>query len=361
MGQQEELMGNKVSGLAALDERSREIFRQLVDTYLNTGDPVGSRTISRGPRVNLSPASVRNVMSDLEDCGLIASPHTSAGRIPTEMGLRFFVDAIMEHGTLSGDQRRAIDSEIAKLDNSMRVEDVLSDATNLLSGLSRCAGVVVAPKLSMRLKHIEFVKLSSTQALVVLVGEDGTVENRAIDIPAGLPAATLARVSNFLSNRLQGKTLPEAQRFIVSEVELLQRELDDLSAKVIEAGLAVWSGEGEAWDRTLIVRGQANLIEDITALDELERIRHLFDDLEQKRDLIRLLDLAEEGEGVRIYIGSESQLFSLSGSSLIISPYHDSDDNIVGVLGVIGPTRINYARIVPMVNYTAKLVGRLLS
>ena len=354
-------MNSKLTGLAALDERSREIFRQLVDTYLATGEPVGSRTISRGLSSNLSPASVRNVMSDLEEGGLIAAPHTSAGRMPTELGLRFFVDAIMEHGTISSEERRSIDQEIARLDGARPMEDVLSEATNLLSGLSRCAGVVVAPKLRMRLKHIEFVKLSTTQALVVLVGEDGTVENRAIDIPAGLPASTLTRVSNFLSNRLRGKTLDEAQVFIKHDVQMLERELDELSTKVIEAGFAQWSGDDDASGRTLIVRGQANLIEDVTALEDLERIRRLIDNLEQKRDLVRLLDLAEQGEGVRIYIGSESQLFSLSGSSLIISPYHDSDQNVVGVLGVIGPTRINYARIVPMVNYTAKLVGRLLS
>ena len=354
-------MDQKFSGLAGLDQRSREIFRQLVEIYLESGVPVGSRTISRGLLTNLSPASVRNVMADLEDCGLIASPHTSAGRMPTELGLRFFVDAIMEQGKVSGDERRTIDREIAKLDPDRRVEDVLSEATNLLSGLSHCAGVVVAPKLSMRLKHIEFVKLSPEKALVVLVGDDGTVENRAIDIPPGLPASTLTRVSNFLSSRLEGKTLPEAQQFITNEVGLLERELDALSSKVIEAGLAVWSENGEGEDRTLIVRGQANLIEDVTALEDLERIRRLFDDLERKRDLVRLLDLAEEGEGVRIYIGSESNLFSLSGSSLIVSPYLDNAQNVVGVLGVIGPTRINYARIVPMVNYTAKLVGRLLS
>lgn len=354
-------MDPKLSGLAALDQRSREIFRRLVETYIESGEPVGSRTISRGLLTNLSPASVRNVMSDLEDLGLIAAPHTSAGRLPTELGLRFFVDAIMEQGTLSNEQRLTIDREVSKLDGVKRVEDVLTDATNLLSGLSHCAGVVVAPKLSMRLKHIEFVKLSADKALVVLVGDDGTVENRAIDIPTGIPASTLTRVSNFLSSRLQGMTLPEAQRFIVDEVNLLERELDELSGKVIETGLAVWSQDGDGADRTLIVRGQANLIEDITALEDLERIRRLFDDLERKRDLVRLLDLAESGEGVRIYIGSESDLFSLSGSSLIVSPYRDAEQSIVGVLGVIGPTRINYARIVPMVNYTAKLVGRLLS
>ncbi len=359
MVQDQSKLGEKLSGLAGLDQRSREIFRQLVDTYIETGMPVGSRTLSRDPLINLSPASVRNIMADLEEFGLLAAPHTSAGRMPTELGLRFFVDAIMEQGTLSGDQRRSIDRELSGHDSGKRVEDVLTDATNLLSGLSQCAGVVVAPKLAMRLRHIEFVKLSSDRALVVLVGDDGTVENRAIGIPPGLPASTLTRVSNFLSSRLQGKTLAEAQGYIAGQVQVLESELDQLSAKIIEDGFAVWSGDGG--DRRLIVRGQSNLIDDLTAMEDLERVRSLFDELEQKRDLLRLLDLTDEGEGVRIYIGSESDLFSLSGSSLIVAPYHDKEQNVVGVLGVIGPTRINYARIVPMVNYTARLVGRLLS
>lgn len=354
-------MDHRLSGLAALDQRSREIFRQLVDTYLETGDPVGSRTISRGLTANLSPASVRNVMSDLEEFGLITSPHTSAGRMPTDLGLRFFVDAIMEQGALSGDERNDIDKKISSLDKEQRVEDVLADATNVLSGLSHCAGLVVIPKINLRLRHIEFVNLSPGKALVVLVGEDGSVENRAIDVPLGLPASTLSRLSNFLNARLQGKTIPESQKFLEREIGTLKRELDEQSARVVKAGLAVWSGDGHDGQKNLIVRGRANLIDDTTALEDLERIRKLFEDLEEKRELIRLLGLAEKGEGVRIYIGSENQLFSLSGSSLIVSPYHDKEQSVVGVVGVIGPTRMNYARIVPMVDYAAKLVGRLLS
>ncbi len=354
-------MGQMLTGLAALDQRSREIFRQLVDTYLETGEPVGSRTISRGLSVNLSPASVRNIMADLEDCGLIASPHTSAGRMPTEIGLRFFVDAIMERGTLSRQERQDIDTLISQLDREQRVEDVLAEATNVLSGLSHCAGLVVIPKVNMRLRHIEFVNLSPGKALVVLVGEDGTVENRAIEVPLGLPASLMSRVSNYLNSRLRGKTVSEAQMYVDREIDTLKHELDELSASVVEAGLGVWSGTDYDDQKTLIVRGRANLIEDAAALDDLERLRKLFEDLEEKRELTRLLGLAEQGEGVRIYIGSENQLFSLSGSSLVVSPYHDKEKNVVGVVGVIGPTRMHYARIIPMVDYTAKLVGRLLS
>lgn len=354
-------MQSKLSGLAALDQRSREIFRQLVDTYLDTGEPVGSRTIARGLTLNLSPASVRNIMSDLEEFGLIASPHTSAGRMPTELGLRFFVDAIMERGSISREQRQDIDTQISNLDREQPVEDVLTDATNVLSGLSQCAGLVITPKANMRLRHIEFVSLSPGKALVVLVGEDGTVENRAIDVPVGLPISVLARVSNFLNHRLRGKTILEAQRFVEQDIDTLKQELDELSARVVEAGLAEWSGAAEEDQKTLIVRGRANLIENLTALDDLERLRKLFEDLEEKRELTRLLGLAEGGEGVRIYIGSENKLFSLSGSSVVVSPYHDKEKNVVGVVGVIGPTRMHYARIIPMVDYTAKLVGRLLS
>lgn len=348
------------SGIAGLDQRSREIFRRLVDTYLETGEPVGSRTISRILPSNLSPASVRNVMMDLEDAGLIASPHASAGRVPTEMGLRFFVDALMEVGSVTADERARIDAQVAASNRPRRLEDVLGEATTLLSGLSHCAGVIMTPKLNARLKHIEFVNLSPGRALVILVGEDGGVENRVIDVPAGLPPSTFIKATNYLSARSQGKTIAEVQRLVREEMENLRRELDDLSARIVEAGIGVWSGESDPDSKTLIVKGQANLIESATEND-LERIRKLFDDIENKKELVQLLGLAEAGEGVRIFIGSENRLFSLSGSSLIVAPYKNTDEKIVGVLGIIGPTRMNYARIIPMVDYTAKVVGRLLT
>lgn len=347
--------------LAALDQRSREIFRSLVDTYLETGEPVGSRTISRILPSGLSPASVRNIMMDLEDAGLIFSPHTSAGRIPTEMGLRFFVDALMEVGAMGAEERARIDAQVAAAKNGRRFEDVLGEATTLLSGLSHCAGVVLAPKLNARLKHIEFVNLGPGRALVILVGEDGTVENRVIDVPPGLPPSTFTKATNYLSTRFQGRTIAEVQRFVRSEMENLRQELDDVSARIVEAGIAIWSGNDDPEAKTLIVKGQANLIEDLAAVNDLERIRRLFDDIENKRELVQLLGLAEAGEGVRIFIGSENRLFSLSGSSLIAAPYRNSEEKIVGVLGIIGPTRMNYARIVPMVDYTAKVLGRLLT
>ena len=351
----------KLSGIAGLDQRSREIFRRLVDTYLETGEAVGSRTISKVLPNSLSPASVRNVMMDLEEAGLIHSTHTSAGRMPTDMGLRFFVDSLLEIGAISENERARIDSQIRATNRNRKVEDVLGEATMLLSGLSQCAGVVLAPKMSVRLKHIEFVNLAPGRALVILVGEDGAVENRVIEVPAGLPPAAFMRATNYLSAQAQGKTLGEVQRAITQELSQLRSELDSVSAKLVQDGLAVWTGEASPDNRSLIVRGQANLLENATAAADLERMRRLFEDIENKRDLADLLGNAEGAEGVRIFIGSENRLFSLSGSSLVAAPMKNEQEKIVGVLGIIGPTRLNYARIIPMVDYTAKVVGKLIS
>lgn len=352
---------DRLTGIAGLDQRSRDIFRRLVDTYLETGEPVGSRTIARILPSSLSPASVRNVMMDLEDAGLIFSPHTSAGRVPTELGLRFFVDAVMEVGAMPIDDRARIDAQIAASNRQRRIEDVLGEATTMLSGLSHCAGVIVAPKINARLKHIEFVNLGPGRALVILVGEDGSVENRVIEVPPGLPPSAMIQASNFLSTRFQGKTIDEVQRFVRQELVTLRQELDEISARIVEAGIGQWSGDTNADDKTLIVRGQANLIENATAAADLDRIRKLFEDIENKKELVQLLGAADVGEGVRIFIGSENRLFSLSGSSIIVAPYRNKEEKIVGVMGIIGPTRMNYARIIPMVDYTAKAIGRLLT
>jgi heat-inducible transcriptional repressor len=347
-------------GLAQLDQRSREIFRRVVDGYLATGEPVGSRNLSRLLSVSLSPASVRNVMADLEALGLIYAPHTSAGRLPTEVGLRFFVDAMLEIGDLSPPDREAIERQVRSTSGSRSMEEILTDASALLSGLSRGAGVVVATKQDPSIKHIEFVPLEPERALVVLVGEDGSVENRIVTLPKGLPSSALVEAANFLNARMRGRTLGEARTAIQDALAAAKAQLDELSAHVVEAGLASWAGAAADQPRQLIVRGQANLLEDLKALEDLERVRLLLDDLEGKKEVIELLGRAESGDGVRIFIGSENKLFSLSGSSMIAAPFRDGDQKIVGVLGVIGPTRLNYARIVPMVDYTAKLVGSLL-
>jgi len=347
------------AGLAQLNERSREIFRQIVESYLATGEPVGSRNISRLITVPLSPASVRNVMSDLEQLGLIYAPHTSAGRLPTELGLRFFVDALMQVGDLSEPERQSIQSQPASVGKAQTVEAALGEALTRLSGLTRAAAVVLTAKSNVRLKHIEFVRLEPARALVVLVAEDGQVENRVLDLPPGVPSSALTEASNFLNARIRGRTLAEARLELETALAESRSELDQLTQKVISAGLASWSG-GAGEDRQLIVRGHANLLEDLHAMEDLERVRLLFDDLETKRGVIDLLGRAERADGVRIFIGSENKLFSLSGSSTIIAPYNDGAGHIVGVLGVIGPTRLNYARVIPMVDYAARIVSRML-
>jgi len=349
-----------------LNQRSRTIFRQIVDSYILTGEPVGSRTLSQQlntPRSHsLSPASIRNVMADLEDNGLIFSPHKSAGRIPTNIGLRLFVDGLLEMGNLSRRERTTI--RVQCQESGQNVEDLLTRATTMLSGLSQCASLVFAPKNDLPLKHIEFVYLSPGQALVVIVSEGDDVENRLIKIPVGLTPSALTRAGNYLNARLAGRTFTEAKTQILQDLDDQQAELDSLTRSVVEQGLAVWAGHqsesGASCRDNLIIRGQSRLLDNLDAINDLERIRRLFSDLESKRDLIDLLESAREADGVRIFIGSENKLFSLSDSSVIASPYMDGKNNILGVIGVIGPTRIDYARIIPLVDYTAKIIGKIL-
>jgi heat-inducible transcriptional repressor len=338
-----------------LNERSREIFRHIVRAYVESGEPVGSRTLSQRLGISLSPATIRNVMSDLEAAGLLYAPHTSAGRLPTELGLRLWVDGLLEVGRLTEAERMEIEAQCAGAGRSMA--ETLEQATGALAGLSHCAGLVIAPKSDRALRHIEFVHLGPGRALVVIVTEDGLVENRLIDVPIGLPASSLIEASNFLSARLVGRTIAEARQAVSQELAAQRAELDQLTQKVVEAGLASWSAEKGG---ALIVRGQARLLEDVTALADLERIRGLFSALERKEALTRLLEAAEGAEGVQIFIGAESELFGLSGCSLVVAPYRNGQQRIVGAVGVIGPTRIDYARVIPMVDYTAQLIGRII-
>ncbi len=347
------------TSLSRLNERSREIFRLIVDSYLTSGEAVGSRHLARLLPMPLSPASVRNVMQDLEEIGLIYSPHTSAGRLPTELGLRFFVDALLELGDVAQDERKQIEAQVRASAQQQTLEDLLGDAMLKLSDLTRSAGVVVTTKDNARLKHIEFVRIESERALAVLVAEDGSIENRILQIPSGLPPSALSEASNYLNARITGRTLHDVKSEIESSRQRAEAELGELTARLVDAGLACWA-QSAVHGSQLIVRGQANLLQDLKAIEDLERIRLLFADLETKKDVIELLSRAESGDGVRIFIGSENKLFSLSGSSMIAAPFRDREQCIVGVLGVIGPTRLNYARIVPMVDFTSKVIARLL-
>ncbi|MBO6827776.1 MAG: heat-inducible transcriptional repressor HrcA [Sneathiella sp.] len=336
-----------------LNDRSRDIFRVIVENFLETGEPVGSRTLSRVGNLQLSPASIRNIMADLTDAGLLYAPHISAGRLPTQEGLQLFVDGLLEIGNLTEAERKDINSRCAV--EGKNIDEVLGEASSMLSGLSNCASLVLAPKSDSPIKQIEFVYLGGAKALVIMVTADGQVENRTVEIPANLDPSTLREASNYLTHRLRGKTISEMKDEIHREISSHEAELDNLTANLVEKGIASWGGR-----ETLIVKGHANLLQDVQAIEDLERIKTLFDTLEAGKEGIKLLELAEGGEGVRIFIGSENNLFSLSGTSMIISPYQNSRKQVVGALGVIGPTRLNYARIIPMVDYTAKVIGRML-
>ncbi|MBK0326041.1 heat-inducible transcriptional repressor HrcA [Rhodobacteraceae bacterium F11138] len=351
-------MNSATKILEELNDRSREVFRSVVESYLDTGDPVGSRTLTRTLSEQVSAATVRNVMQDLEYLGLLDSPHVSAGRIPTQMGLRMFVDGLLEVGDLDASDRQKLDQTLDR--NSSDVGGMLDRLGAALSGVTQGASLVLTPKHEAAIRHIEFVSLAHDRALVVIVFSDGHVENRLFTPPAGQTPSSMREAANFLNALIEGKTLSEVRRTIQIEIARRRREIDDLAGQMVDSGLAVWEGDGQESDR-LIVRGRANLLGREDEGEELERIRTLFDDLERKRDIEEFLQLTEEGEGVRIFIGSENKLFSLSGSSLVVSPYMNSDRKIIGAVGVIGPTRLNYGRIVPIVDYTAQLVGRLIS
>jgi heat-inducible transcriptional repressor len=344
--------------LDEMNARSREVFRRLVEAYLETGDPVGSRTLTRTLSERVSAATIRNVMQDLELLGLLDSPHVSAGRVPTQQGLRMFVDGLLELGELDDGDRAHLDATFGA--NDPDITNRLDRIGSALSGITAGASLVLAPKHEAPIKHIEFVALAPDRALVVLVFADGHVENRVFTPPPGQTPCAMREAANFLNALAAGKTISELRRDISAEIEKHKRDLDSLARTLVETGLAVWQDESASYER-LIVRGRSNLLSETGEGDQVERIRSLFDDLERKRDIAEFLELAETGEGVRIFIGSENKLFSLSGSTLVVSPYKNADRKIIGAVGVIGPTRLNYGRIVPIVDYTAQLVGKLVS
>lgn len=338
-----------------LTDRAREVFRQIVESFIEHGTPVGSRTLSKLTMLGLSPASIRNVMQDLEELGLLAAPHASAGRLPTELGLRLFVDGLMQTTAPTDAERGAIETQVTA---PASIADILGRTTAVLSGLSACAGIVLVPAHEMVVRQVSFVPLSTTRALAILVGADGTVENRVIDLPPGVPPTALIEAANYINTRLHGLTLAEAVVRLRSEIDADRARLDGLTRTLVETGLASWSSDGAARP-ILIVRGSAHLVAGDAA--DLDRVRTLLDDLEGKEELVRLLDSASGGEACKIFIGAENKLFSLSGSSVIAAPYRSGAGRVVGVVGVIGPTRLNYARVVPMVDYTAKALSRLIA
>jgi len=345
--------------LEELNQRSREVFRRLVEAYLDTGEPVGSRTLTRAMTEKVSAATVRNVMQDLELMGLLDAPHVSAGRVPTEIGLRMFVDGFLEVTDLTQNDREKIDATVSS--NSADVGNLMDRVGAALSGITEGASLVLTPKHDEApVSHIEFVPLAADRAMAVIVFADGHVENRLFTPPPGQTPSSMREAANFVNAVAEGRSIGELREAIATEITARRAELDTLAQGLIDEGMALWSDEGDSHER-LIVRGRANLIEAGGEPADVERVRRLFDDLERKRDIADFLELAETGDGVRIFIGSENKLFSLSGSSLVVSPYMNADRKIIGAVGVIGPTRLNYGRIVPIVDYTAQLVGRMIS
>jgi len=344
--------------LSDMNERTREVFRRVVEGYLDSGGPVGSRTLTRAMSEKVSAATIRNVMQDLEYLGLLDSPHVSAGRVPTQQGLRMFVDSLLEVEDINDTDREKINATTGG--NERDVASMLDRVGSALSGMTSGASLVLTPKHEAPIRHIEFVSLAPDRALVVLVFGDGHVENRVFTPPVGQTPSSMREAANFLNALAEGKTVSELRRAFDHEIAQRRQELNVLARDLVEDGLAIWENEGESYER-LIVRGRANLLGNADPAEDLDRIRSLFDDLERKRDIAEFLELTDEGEGVRIFIGSENKLFSLSGSSLVVSPYMNADRKIIGAVGVIGPTRLNYGRIVPIVDYTAQLVGRLIA
>ena len=345
-----------------MNDRSREVFRRVVEAYLESGAPVGSRTLTRSMSQQVSAATIRNVMQDLEEMGLLGHPHISAGRVPTQAGLRLFVDGLLEVGPMAGEDRERLESTVAGPSRSGDVNAALDRVGAALSGLTRGASLVLAPKRdSAPIRHVEFVSLGPDRALLVLVFADGHVENRVFVPPPGQTPSSMREAANFVNALAEGRTMSELHAAISREMETRRQEIDVLARAMVDTGLATWANEGDGSPGRLIVRGAGNLLDAPEAQADLERVRSLMDDLERKSDIASFLELAQGAEGVRVFIGSENKLFSLSGSSLVVSPYMNADRTVVGAIGVIGPTRLNYGRIVPIVDYTAQLVGRLLS
>ncbi len=342
--------------LSDLDIRARDIFSRIVETYIETGEPVGSRTLSLNG-IDLSPATIRNTMSDLADLGLLSAQHISAGRAPTHLGLRLFVDGLLEVSQISEEDKSVIDSRINNNDDN--ISQALSEVSSFLSDIAGGAGLVTTPSRESAVSHVEFLLIGIGQILAVLVFEDGRVENRFINAPQGITHSQLQACTNYLNHHLRGKTINESLDTIVNQLRHEERELDSIAARLIADGFAQWSGSNHLGEKKLIVRGRSNLLNDADLRIDLERIRILFDELEKKRDLIQVLDAAKDGAAVKLFIGSENPLFALSGSALIAAPYLDNQNRVIGALGVIGPTRINYARVIPIVDYTAKILTKV--
>lgn len=330
-----------------LDERAKLLLKALIERYIADGQPVGSRTLSRASGLELSPATIRNVMADLEDLGLIISPHTSAGRIPTARGYRLFVDTM-----LTADRADIVTPELVP----EQPQKVIANAANLLSSLSQFVGVVLVPRRTSVFKHIEFVRLSERRFLVIIVSPDGDVQNRVIFTDVDYSSSQLIEASNFLNSHYAGLAMEEVRERLKGEVELLRGEVATLMQAAVNIGTEAMTSAQE----DVVIAGERNLLSVSDFSSDMGNLRRAFDMFEQKTQILRLLDFSSQAEGVRIYIGGESQVVPFEELSVVSAPY-ELDGKVVGTLGVIGPTRMHYDRMIQIVDITSKLVSNALS
>jgi len=340
-----------------LSDRSKQIFKGVIESYLDSGEPVGSEALSKKLGINISTSTIRSIMANLQKEGLLFAPHISAGRLPTDKGMRYFVDGVLEFGRLSKSERETIKNQCRS--KGISFEDVLDEASKILSSLSNCAGFVVAPKYQNKIKHIEFIRLSSNQIMSIVANENGLVENRILDSNNSYSENTLKQVSNYLNSKFSGKTIDEIKKIISNEIENSQLELNTLSKKLVKEGIIELVPNSEA--PYIFLHGQSSLLEDNIVTKDLDQMRNIFDDIENKSNFLSVLESTNKGKGVQIYIGAQNFLFNHSGLSMIMAPYINNEQKIIGAIGVLGPMRINYARIVPLVDYTSKVIGRILS
>lgn len=339
----------------SLDMRSQAIMRLIVDGYVHHGEAMGSRTLSRHLAsllgMELSPATIRNTMADLEEAGLLYSAHTSAGRLPTDAGLRLFVNNLLEVNPLDDALQDQMQQHLGK--DQHHLPAALERASVALSSLSQCAGLVAAAKKDTPFRQVEFVSLAAGRVLAVWVADDGTVENRILDVDPHLQASDLQQASEYLNRHLHGKTLHQARRDILDDITHRRHEMSLLTQQLVTEGLIIPNEE----NGLLIVRGQAHLLNDVRHVTELERLRKLFDTLEQRETMLKLVEQTEIADGVQIFIGAQNELFNHSGCAMIVAPYKNRQQQVIGAIGIIGPSRMNYGRIIPIVDYTAKLLS----
>ena len=340
-----------------LSHRSKQIFKSVVETYLETGSPSGSETILKKGLIDLSSSSIRSILAELQKEGFLYAPHTSSGRLPTDKGMRLFVDGLLEFGRLSKNEQENIKQQCVSKGASF--QDVLEEASKLISGLSNHAGIVVAPKFQNKIKHIEFIRLNNSQVMSIIASINGQIENRIINEKGLYSDNTLKEISNYLNSKYTNKNIDEIKKNIKDDIKNSKGRLEVLSKNLVKKGILELEPNTE--NPYIFLHGQSSLLGDEIISKDLDQIRKLFDEIENKNTFVNILENTNAAKGVQIFIGSQNFLFKHSGLSMVMAPYKNKAQEIIGAIGVVGPTRLNYSRIVPLVDYTSKIIGKVLS